>query len=115
MEGFSVGRAAALSGWSARMLRYLERAGLVIPARTTSGYRTYGIRELNQLRGLSDLRRRFGVELDEVAFALKLRREPALRAAVETWLAGTDVPSTGASAPDWVEWEQRKHEKLLVA
>ena len=115
MEGLSVGRAAAMSGWSARMLRYLERAGLVTPARTASGYRLYGIRELNQLRGLSELRRRFGVELDEVAFALRLRRDPSLQAAVETWLAGTDVPSAGATAPDWVEWEQRKQEKLLVA
>ena len=97
------------------MLRYLERAGLVIPSRTPSGYRMYGIRELNQLRALSDLRHRFGVELDELAFALRLRREPSLRAAVETWLAGTNVPSAGSLASEWVEWEQRKHEKLLVA
>ena len=115
MDALSVGRAAAVSGWSARMLRYLERTGLVTPARTASGYRAYGIRELNQLRGLSELRRRFGVELDEVGFALRLRREPALRAALETWLAGTGVPGAGAAAPDWVEWEQRKHERLLAA
>jgi MerR family transcriptional regulator, copper efflux regulator len=115
MAGLSVGRAAAHSGWSARMLRYLEHAGLVVPARSASGYRLYGIRELNQLRGLADLRRRFGVELDEVAFALRLRREPTVRAALETWLAGTKVPTAGASAPEWVEWEQRKHEKLLAA
>jgi MerR family copper efflux transcriptional regulator len=115
MDGLSVGRAAAHSGWSARMLRYLEHAGLVVPSRSASGYRLYGIRELNQLRGLADLRHRFGVELDEVAFALRLRREPTVRAALETWLAGTNVPTAGASAPEWVEWEQRKHEKLLVA
>jgi MerR family copper efflux transcriptional regulator len=113
MDGLSVGRAAAHSGWSARMLRYLEHAGLVVPARSASGYRLYGIRELNQLRGLADLRRRFAVELDEVAFALRLRREPTVRAALETWLAGTSVPTAGAS--EWVEWEQRKHEKLLAA
>ena len=115
MDGVSVGRAAAHSGWSARMLRYLEHAGLVVPARSASGYRLYGIRELNQLRGLADLRRRFGVELDEVAFALRLRREPTVRAALETWLAGTNVATAEASAPEWVEWEQRKHEKLLAA
>ena len=115
MDGISVGRAASRSGWSARMLRYLEHAGLVVPARSPSGYRLYGIRELNQLKGLADLRRRFGVELDEVAFALRLRREPTVRAAVETWLAGTNVPLAGSSAPAWVEWEQRKHEQLLVA
>ena len=115
MEVLSIGQAAADSGWSARMLRYLERTGLVIPSRTASGYRLYGIRELNQLRALADLRRRFGVELDEIAFALRLRREPTLRAAVETWLAGTSIPTAGFVASEWVAWEQRKHEKLLAA
>lgn len=109
MDGFTVGRAAAQTGWSPRMLRYLERAGLVRPSRSSSGYRLYGIRELNQLRSLRELRRRFTVELTDVAFAARLRREPALRAAVDSWLAGTDA------APAWVEWEQRKHERLLAA
>jgi MerR family transcriptional regulator, copper efflux regulator len=113
MRQVSVGEAAARSGWSARMLRYLERNGLVVPQRAQSGYRLYGLRELNQLRSLADLRRVFGVELGELAFALRLRREPALRAAVETWLAG--VEPTDGSAPGWVEWEQRKHERLLAA
>ena len=44
-----------------------------------------------------------------------LRREPALRGAVETWLAGTSVPEPEQTSPAWVEWEQRKHERLLVA
>jgi hypothetical protein len=42
---------------------------------------------------------------------VRLRREPELRASVETWLAGSDVATT----PAWVEWEQRKHERLLPA
>ena len=67
--GLTVGEAAARTGWSARMLRYLEGAGLVVPARTPAGYRLYGLRELNQLRSLRDLRRRFGLELTDVAFA----------------------------------------------
>jgi DNA-binding transcriptional MerR regulator len=96
------------------MLRYLERSGLVVPRRTGGGYRVYGLRELNQLRSLAELRRTHGVELDELAFTLRLRREPQLRAAVETWLAGA-APAEGAVAPAWVEWEQRKHERLLVA
>jgi MerR family copper efflux transcriptional regulator len=105
----TVSEAAARSGWSARMLRYVERVGLVVPGRTAAGYRVYGLRELNQLRSLARLRTRFGVALDEMAFVLRLRREPELRAAVETWLAGSDVAHT----PAWVEWEQRKHERLL--
>ena len=109
MQALTVGQAAAQTGWSARMLRYLEAASLVIPERARSGYRLYGLRELNQLRSLRDLRERHGVELDELAFAARLRREPGLRAAIETWLHGT------SQSTDWVDWEQRKHERLLVA
>jgi MerR family transcriptional regulator, copper efflux regulator len=59
MDGLTVGQAAAQTGWSARMLRYLERSGLVVPRRSGGGYRIYGLRELEQLRGLDRLRRRF--------------------------------------------------------
>jgi MerR family transcriptional regulator, copper efflux regulator len=107
VDGLSVGNAAARTGWSARMLRYLDAAGLVVPGRRRSGYRAYGIRELNQLRSLQALRRRFGVEIGELAFAARLRREPDLRAAVDTWLHGSGV--------DALDWEQRKHERLLAA
>ena len=110
----AIGETSRRSGWSPRMLRYLEQEGLVVPARSTSGYRRYGIRELNQLNALGELRARFGVELAEVEFALRLRREPDVRAAVETWLAGTSVPEPDQSSPAWVEWEQRKHERLLT-
>ena len=91
MDGINVGRAAARSGWSPRMLRYIEHVGLVLPPRTESGYRRYGLRELNQLRSLRSLLERFTIELSEVAFAARLRRETALRAAVEAWLAGSDL------------------------
>jgi MerR family transcriptional regulator, copper efflux regulator len=89
------------------MLRYLERTGLVVPRRTASGYRVYGLLELNQLRSLKTLRSRFGVELRELAFAARLRKEPDLRDAVATWLAGTELTA--------LDWEQRKHERLLAA
>jgi|SRR5262245_26658587 len=110
----AIGETSRRSGWSPRMLRYLEQEGLVVPARSDSGYRRYGIRELNQLNALGELRARFGVELAELEFALRLRREPEVRAAVETWLAGTSVPEPDQSRPAWVEWEQRKHERLLT-
>jgi DNA-binding transcriptional MerR regulator len=110
VDGLTVGAAAEATGWSARMLRYLEQAGLVVPARAPSGYRRYGLRELNQLRSLRRLRSAFGIELTDVAFAARLRREPALRAAVDSWVAGATVPST-----DWFDWEQRKQERLLAA
>jgi len=109
VDGLTVSDAAERTGWSARMLRYVERTGLVVPARTAAGYRLYGLRELNQLRSLLELRSLFRVELDELAFALRLRREPELRAAVDTWLAGVEP------APAFLEWEQRKQERLLAA
>jgi MerR family copper efflux transcriptional regulator len=108
-EPLTVGAAAAETGWSARMLRYLEEHALVVPRRTEAGYRMYGLGELNRLRSLLDLRRRFGLELAELAFARRLRRDPELRREVEAWLAAGD--DTGS----WVEWEQRKHERLLAA
>jgi MerR family copper efflux transcriptional regulator len=103
----TVGEAARQTGWSPRMLRYLERTGLVVPRRTSAGYRAYGLLELNQLRSLRELRRQFKVGLTDVAFAARLRREPELRATVDTWLAGTELSA--------LDWEQRKHERLLAA
>lgn len=111
MQELTVKTASAQSGWSPRMLRYIETAGLVVPKRTAGGFRLYGLRQLNQLRSLAELRRRFGVGLDDLTFAMRLRRDPELRAAVDTWVAGSDA----ATAPAWVEWEQRKHERLLTA
>src|SRR6266576_2036806 len=108
MDPLHVGHAAARTGWSPRMLRYLERRGLVVPSRTPAGYRLYGLRQLNQLNALAELRRRFGLELSDLVFAARLRREPELRRAVDGWLAGADDLA-------WVEWEQRKHERLLAA
>ncbi len=107
MDELTVSEAAARTGWSPRMLRYLERVGLIVPRRTAKGYRLYGLRELNLLRSLRELRRTYAVELGDVAFAARLRREPHLRAAIDTWLAGTDTA--------WIDWEQRKHERLLAA
>jgi len=131
VDGLTVGDAAARTGWSARMLRYLEQHDLVVPRRTRSGYRLYGLRELNQLRSLAELRRRFGLEISDLVFAARLRREPELRRAVDGWLAGADdlarvaaggpvfgpgdAGSAGVASSRWVEWEQRKHERLLAA
>jgi MerR family copper efflux transcriptional regulator len=108
MEGFKVTEAAKRAGWSPRMLRYLDRLGLISPHRTRAGYRVYGLRELNQLRSLAELRGRFDIEISDLVFAARLRRETELRKAVDGWLAGADDLA-------WVEWEQRKHERLLAA
>ena len=107
MDPKRIGAAARHTGWSPRMLRYVEGAGLVVPRRMPSGYREYGLTELNQLRSLRELLHRWDVELSDVAFAARLRRDPALRAALDGWLAGRELAA--------LEWEQRKHERLLAA
>jgi DNA-binding transcriptional MerR regulator len=89
------------------MLRYIEQSQLVVPPRSESGYRSYGLREVNQLRSLRDLLGRFRIELADMAFAARLRRDDALRAAVDAWLASAELEA--------LEWEQRKHERLLAA
>src|SRR5512146_363480 len=99
MDGLTVSAAAARTGWSARMLRYLEQAGLVVPRRTDAGYRLYGLGELNQLQALRRLRARFGIDPTDVVFAARLRREPELRVALDGWIAA-------AEAGSWIEWEQ---------
>lgn len=115
MHGLTINQAAATSGWSARMLRYVESVGLVEPARSASGYRLYGPEELQRLRTLRALLAEFDIALGEVGFALRLRRDPALREAVERWLEAEAHRPEDVPADDWLRWEQDKHQKLLAA
>jgi hypothetical protein len=48
MDALTIHEAAATTGWSPRMLRYVERVGLVEPARSSAGYRLYGPAELQR-------------------------------------------------------------------
>ena len=107
----TVNAAAAETGWSPRMLRYLEGLGLVAPQRTPSGYRQYQARDVMRLRALRDLRARYALDLAGLAFAARLRREPALRAEVEAWLESGEPARPQA----WLDFEQRKAQGLLVA
>src|ERR671918_784398 len=52
MEGLTINQAASTTGWSPRMLRYIESAGLIELPRTPSGYRVFGPGELQRLRTL---------------------------------------------------------------
>ena len=55
MDALTINEAAETTGWSPRMLRYIERMGLVEPPRSTGGYRLYGPGELQRLRTLREL------------------------------------------------------------
>ena len=52
MEGLTINEAAEMTGWSPRMLRYIESAGLIELPRTPKGYRIFGPGELQRLRTL---------------------------------------------------------------
>ena len=85
MEGLTINEAAETTGWSPRMLRYIESAGLIEPLRTPKGYRIFGPGELQRLRTLRELLARFDCALSDVAFAKRHASDPELRAALDRW------------------------------
>jgi DNA-binding transcriptional MerR regulator len=115
MEGLTINEAAGTTGWSPRMLRYVERAGLLTPGRSASGYRLYGPAELQRLRTLKELLGRFEIGLSDVAFAARMSTSPELREAVQGWLEAEPRRPEDVSAADWLRFEQEKHERLLAA
>lgn len=115
METLTINEAAATTGWSPRMLRYVERTGLVNPPRTSSGYRLYGPAELQRLRTLKELLRRFDIGLSEVAFAARLETDDQLREAIAQWLHSQPERPEDVLPRDWLRFEQQKHERLLQA
>jgi DNA-binding transcriptional MerR regulator len=114
MDGLTINQAAETTGWSPRMLRYIESAGLIEPARTPSGYRLYGPEELQRLRTLRELLGGFDCALSDIAFAERLRSDSDLSAAVERWLEERPERPEGIASGDWLRWEQEKHERLLA-
>ena len=115
MDALTIHEAAQTTGWSPRMLRYVERVGLVAPERSGAGYRLYGPAELQRLRTLRELLDEHELGLSDVAFARRLRSDVGLRAAVDGWLEATAERPEHVPAPDWLRWEQEKHSKLLAA
>jgi MerR family transcriptional regulator, copper efflux regulator len=114
VDALTIHEAAETTGWSARMLRYVEQLGLVEPRRSGSGYRLYGPEELQRLRTLRELLESTGIGLAEVGFALRLRRDPHLRGAVEAWFEAEPARPENVPAGDWLRWEQEKHSRLLA-
>jgi len=115
MDGLTIQEAAETTGWSPRMLRYIEREGLIAPRRSSSGYRLYGPEELQRLRTLRELLGEHGMSLGDAGFALRLSREADLRDAVDVWFQASPSRPDDVPASDWLRWEQEKHERLLAA
>lgn len=114
VDALTINEAAETTGWSARMLRYIESIGLIEPGRSGSGYRLYGPAELQRLSTLRELLDEQELDLGEVGFALRLERESRMREAIERWLAAEPARPEHISAEDWLRFEQEKHQRLLA-
>jgi MerR family transcriptional regulator, copper efflux regulator len=115
MDALTINEAAATTGWSPRMLRYIERIGLVDAPRSPAGYRLYGAPELQRLRTLRELLGDFDVGLGEMGFARRLRDDPELRGRVDAWFTAEPERPDDVPESDWLRFEQDKHERLLAA
>src|SRR5690242_15463031 len=85
MASLTMQQAAAATGWSQRMLRYLEQAGLVAALRTPGGHRHYGPRQIERLQRLRELIDEHELGISDIAFELRMRTDPQLARAVDDW------------------------------
>ena len=79
MQTMTIQQAAEATGWSQRMLRYLEQAGLVAALRTPGGHRHYGPRQIERLQSLRDLIDEHDLGITDIAFELRMRTDPLAR------------------------------------
>src|SRR3954464_5790680 len=108
MDGLTINEAAEPTGWSPRMLRYLESVGLIEPPRNGAGYRIYGPGELQRLRTLRELLNGSGLGPSDVAFAKRLRDVTELEGAVARWLSDKAEKPEDVPPSLWLDYEQQK-------
>jgi MerR family copper efflux transcriptional regulator len=113
MDALTIHEAAETTGWSPRMLRYIESSGLVVPPRSSSGYRLYGPAELQRLRTLRELLEHFELGLSDLGFAARLRADGDLALAVSSWFEAEPAKPEHVEVDEWLRWEQTKHQRLL--
>src|ERR1700742_3075495 len=84
-RNLTIAQAAEATGWSQRMLRYLEQAGLVAALRTQGGHRSYGPRQIERLQGLRELIDEHELGITDIAFELRMRTDADLARSVDDW------------------------------
>ncbi|SDJ33795.1 adenosylhomocysteinase [Frankineae bacterium MT45] len=85
MKPLTIQQAAEATGWSQRMLRYLEQSGLVTAMRSPGGHRHYGPRQIEQLQKLRELIGVHDLGITDIAFELRMRTDSSLARAVDDW------------------------------
>ena len=74
-DAMNIGQAGKATGISAKMIRYYEDSGLIGPvARTASGYRVYGPRDIHTL-GFIKRSRDMGFSVERIGGLLQLWRD----------------------------------------
>ena len=74
MEGLTIAKAAEETGFSPSALRFYEGQGLITPARTTAGYRTYDPASIETLRFIARAKR-LGLSLHDISDLVTLLDE----------------------------------------
>ncbi|MGI8632875.1 MAG: MerR family transcriptional regulator [Solirubrobacterales bacterium] len=105
----TINEASEVTGWSPRMLRYIDQQGLVEPPRSAGGYRLFRAQELQRLRTLRELLDGFSCSLSDLAFAGRIRAEPRLQSAVERWFESRPTRPAHIEPPEWLAWERDRH------
>ena len=85
MKPLTMQQAVETTGWSQRMLRYLEQAGLVTALRSAGGHRLYGERQIERLQQLRTLIDDFDLGITDIGFEMRMRTEPQLARRVDDW------------------------------
>jgi DNA-binding transcriptional MerR regulator len=76
MEGLSISEVAQETGFSPSALRFYESAGLITPARTPAGYRSYDAASIETLLFIARAKR-LGLSLDDIGGLVTLFDDPA--------------------------------------
>jgi adenosylhomocysteinase len=85
MKPLTMQQASTATGWSPRMLRYIEQVGLIATQRTTGGHRLYGARQIDRLTSLHRLIAAHDIGLTDIAFEFRMRTDGGLSRAVDDW------------------------------
>ena len=99
MDALTINEAAETTGWSPRMLRYIERIGLIEPPRSAAGYRIFGPAELQRLRTLRELLAEHEIGLGDVGVRAADAQRRRSRAVRRRLARGRAAPSRPASPP----------------